>query len=686
MSKLIVEKRLRMLFLPSVFFIILLFPGAYAQEKVRIIAETDLGGDADDQASFVRFLLYSNDLDIEGIILSRSDADFLQDPVAENPSNSTNAYDMAMDYIDSYGQVLNNLRIHDQNYPSVSYLKSITKAGHNGTTDGENHIISVLKESDSRPIWYTNWGCNDNSTSSLKRVLDRIKAGTVSGLNYSDVMNKLRYVEVYNQDHIGSTHRSNLKFYMDTFHPNMDGDRWYKQWDNNTGMETWLLSNAKNTLCNTYYTTEKEGDTPAWMHLLPNGINVPGKPAWGSWAGRYGWNSTYKMWWCNQRDTWNGSLDRDNTLLRWGGGSKAEDIMDDFKMRVRWADRATYGSANHHPVVSVNGSTGFAPLYLSASASQIVNLNASQSSDPDGNSLSYKWEIYNEISRSGATISNTTASTTTVTMPSSFTSSDTVHVYLRLSDNGEFSLTRYKRVIISGTASAVPNIALNKPVTTSSAQTANPASNLVDGSTSTYWSVTSFGYPKSIMIDLGASYNISSTEFFPYGSRAYKYTIEVSDNSSTGYVLAVDRSANTEGAAVLSNTVTGKSGRYVKLTVTGAHTTYTGNWVSISEFRVFGSSSGLRIATLDESSSSTAGENELAKQEGAVVYPIPAQDVVCFGKINHIQAVELVNLSGSVFTFVNPGNCIDVSKMAPGKYILKIKTNEEVIIKNVIKQ
>ena len=42
-----------------------------AEEKLRVIIETDIGGDADDQASFVRFLLYSNEWDVEGIIADR---------------------------------------------------------------------------------------------------------------------------------------------------------------------------------------------------------------------------------------------------------------------------------------------------------------------------------------------------------------------------------------------------------------------------------------------------------------------------------------------------------------------------------------------------------------------------------------------------------------------------------------
>ncbi len=40
-------------------------------EKLRVIVETDIGGNADDQASLVRFLLYSNEWAVEGIIADR---------------------------------------------------------------------------------------------------------------------------------------------------------------------------------------------------------------------------------------------------------------------------------------------------------------------------------------------------------------------------------------------------------------------------------------------------------------------------------------------------------------------------------------------------------------------------------------------------------------------------------------
>src|SRR5437868_2488362 len=39
--------------------------------KLRVIIETDAGGDPDDEQSLVRFLLYTNEWDVEGIIANR---------------------------------------------------------------------------------------------------------------------------------------------------------------------------------------------------------------------------------------------------------------------------------------------------------------------------------------------------------------------------------------------------------------------------------------------------------------------------------------------------------------------------------------------------------------------------------------------------------------------------------------
>jgi hypothetical protein len=47
---------------------------ARAAERLRVIVETDAGGDPDDEQSLIRFLLYANEWDVEGIICTLAKA------------------------------------------------------------------------------------------------------------------------------------------------------------------------------------------------------------------------------------------------------------------------------------------------------------------------------------------------------------------------------------------------------------------------------------------------------------------------------------------------------------------------------------------------------------------------------------------------------------------------------------
>ena len=56
-------------------------PAPAADTRLRLIVETDAGGDPDDEQSLVRFLLYANEWDVEGIVANR--------PVARDGENRT---------------------------------------------------------------------------------------------------------------------------------------------------------------------------------------------------------------------------------------------------------------------------------------------------------------------------------------------------------------------------------------------------------------------------------------------------------------------------------------------------------------------------------------------------------------------------------------------------------------------
>lgn len=129
------------------------------------------------------------------------------------------------------------------------------------------------------------------------------------------------------------------------------------------------------------------------------------------------------------------------------------------------------------------------------------------------------------------------------------------------------------------------NLALNKTVSCSSQQTGNEAVDMVDGdAVVSRWSASP--YPQWARIDLGAVYSISRTELVPYSSRAYQYRIEVSTDG-INYTQIVDRTSNTISGALLTDNFTSATARYVRLTVTGCYN-YTGTWISIMEFRVYG--------------------------------------------------------------------------------------------------
>ena len=139
-------------------------------ERVRLIVETDAGGDPDDEQSLVRFLLYANEFDVEGIIANRAKA---REPENKNPVRTGLGIVQAM--IKAYGECYPNLVLHDSRYPTMQELWERTVPGYAETDDGVELIIAAVDSSDPRPVWFLNWGTDHGSAeSSLKRALDKI--------------------------------------------------------------------------------------------------------------------------------------------------------------------------------------------------------------------------------------------------------------------------------------------------------------------------------------------------------------------------------------------------------------------------------------------------------------------------------------------------------------------------------
>src|SRR3954468_24622623 len=96
-----------------------------ANERLRVLIETDAGGDPDDEQSLVRFLLYSNEWDVEGIICNRATA---RD--GENENRERTGLGIVRALIRAYGECWTNLVQHDARYPKPEALLARTVAGY----------------------------------------------------------------------------------------------------------------------------------------------------------------------------------------------------------------------------------------------------------------------------------------------------------------------------------------------------------------------------------------------------------------------------------------------------------------------------------------------------------------------------------------------------------------------------
>ena len=90
---------------------------ASAAERLRLIIETDAGGDPDDEQSLVRFLLYTCEWDVEGIIANRPTT-----RAGENWSKEPTGLGVVRQLLNAYGACWTNLVQHDSRFPTRDQL------------------------------------------------------------------------------------------------------------------------------------------------------------------------------------------------------------------------------------------------------------------------------------------------------------------------------------------------------------------------------------------------------------------------------------------------------------------------------------------------------------------------------------------------------------------------------------
>jgi hypothetical protein len=450
--------------------------------KNRVIILTDIGADPDDTMSLVRLLTYSDVIDIEGLVATTSE-------FQENQVHP----EMIRQVVDAYGKAWPTLSKHEKGYPAPAAIAAkvtsglplygMQGVGKDKDSSGSELIMSELRKADKRPLWICVWGGSTVLAQALWKMKETVPEAAAAGY-----FSKLRVYTISDQDDSGPWIRKEFPWLFYICSPgSFSRATWtglpgpFQGANNEVVKPEWLTANIQQghgPLGAAYpdIAYVMEGDTPSFLSLIPNGLNVPEHPEYGGWGGRYEFYTpqfTESDWhpvgqlkvrpepetrplWTNAEDSYRPLLLRSAlggqappetvyksaqaTIWRW-----REEIQNDFAARMCWATKS-YGECNHPPLPVLK-----TPRAFTVKPGELFYLDATGSHDPDGDSLSYYWFQYEEASHSSVTIDFRPFAQNLVRLPVTapeVTSATTIHFILRVRDKGTPPLTRYARVIV----------------------------------------------------------------------------------------------------------------------------------------------------------------------------------------------------------------------------------------------
>jgi len=460
-------------------------------------------GEVDDFDSFIRLLLYTNELNIVGLVYSSSEFHYAGDgkgtsftsnmPFAKQYGTRTTlrwlGTEWMQHFIDKYAMVYDNLLEHDKNYPAPQHLKSLVKVGNidfegemDHDTEGSDYIKKLLLDNNPVPLHLQIWGGTNTVARALKSIEDEYKNTSQWKSIYKKVYEKATLYIILDQDETYKKYISVNWADMKVVYNTTQFWCLAYPWDKMVPLKkqsylngNWFAENIKfnhGPLASNYFlwgdgqklradpdniyddTAEarkngknqyafiSEGDSPSYLYLINTGLRNIENPSYGGWGGRFVRSRTNAHLWEDGMNVTDFDFFNKKEDPGFPQARWVDAIQNDFAARADWCVKS-YKDANHAPAVSLRHSSN-----LNVRPAQIVQLNG-RAKDPDGNSLNYQWWQYEEAGtyKGKIAIQNVDKPGASFTVPADATVGSTIHIIFQVTDNGTPALTRYQRVI-----------------------------------------------------------------------------------------------------------------------------------------------------------------------------------------------------------------------------------------------
>lgn len=462
--------------LPLVLLLLSLLPCSAHADRQRVFVLTDISNEPDDEESMVRFLVYANEYDVEGLVATTST--WLRERTRE---------DLIRRQIEAYGQVRDNLSRHAPGYPTRDQLLAVTATGQprygmaavgeGNTSPGSRQLLAAADRPDPRPLWISVWGGantlaqalsdarRERAPAELAKLVGRLRVYTISDQDDAGPWLRREFPDLF---YIVSPSTTDWKEYWRATWTGISGDRHYR---NGPGHHfdlvdnPWLEENIirEHGPLGALYPKLAyimEGDTPSFLGLIHNGLGWTENPGYGGWGGRYALYQAYG----ETRPIWTNNQDSRDTVTAANGQTVCSDpatvwrwrqhFQHDFAARMDWCVASEFKAANHNPVAVLNGDLSKNVLHLTAKQGATVTFSAAGSRDPDGHHLVCSWFVYREAGtfQGDARLDTDRGESTALSvpqLPQAAPNPATIHVILQVQDSGQPSLVAYRRAIVT---------------------------------------------------------------------------------------------------------------------------------------------------------------------------------------------------------------------------------------------